>query len=450
VENLDAKCREICTPQRNSKWLLGYYLENERDFMEGEGLGERVLARSPMCRFGGPVAEEGLVLEAEPRRVRGVGLLQFCLSLEESVPAAKRAWEWVLARHGGGIEAVGKAWGVDLKGRLSVRQWTANEILLISDGFRADQHEFVKDYVRRYHRVFTETIRKYDPNHLTLGLRYGGTPGPAVLEAEAEWADVVSRNTYRAEYEFFDEMFAFQGRPILNGEISTWTDSFLHVRNPIEPPGGYEPQARQAVRARMGMDNLFAHPGFLGTTKYRWHGGGDKLWAGAGPRWNIVSPLRQHNARAVVLATALESPGATPPPPLHGQVFVTLQTGAVSVRTLPPARPGDPPSLRLSPSPVYLGLVCRQGAWDRRVYGNGIRGDCLESSAEGGRQRLRLRIEQVSKRFLDSVPGRGEYVVDLTRNGARLEGAFEGTFNDQKVAGRAVGFVYRPVPSVRL
>jgi hypothetical protein len=450
AEAVDAKCRDICTPQRDSKDLIGYYLENERSFMEGEGLGERIVARSPMARYGGPLPEEGLVLDAEPRRVRGVGLLQYCLSLEESVPAAKRAWEFVLQRHRGRIEDAGKTWGVDLKGRAAVRQWTANEILLISDGFRADQHEFVKDYVRRYGRVMTGAIRRYDPNHLVLGLRHAGTPGPATLEAEAEFADVVSRNTYRAEVEYFDAMYRAQGRPILNGEISTWTDSFTYVRNPIEPPGGYGPAARQAVRARMCMDRLFAHPGVLGYTKYRWHGGGDKVWSGSGPRWSVVHALARHNARAASVAVASDRPPPAVAAPLHGQIFVTLYAGAVSVRTLPPARAGDPPSLRLDPSPLYLGLVCRRGAWDRRVYGNGIRGEVLESGAEGGHVRLRLRIEQVAKQFLDSIPGRGEYVVHLAPGPVWIEGTFDGTFNDQKVSGRAAGFVFRPAPTVRL
>ncbi len=87
------------------------------------------------------------------------------------------------------------------------------------------------------------------------------------MEAEPKWADVVSQNNYRANfYERFDDLYQEVQRPILNGEISTWSGHFLYVRNPIEPPGGYDQATRRRLRAEDALDRIFSHPGVLGYT----------------------------------------------------------------------------------------------------------------------------------------------------------------------------------------
>ena len=449
--NVDAKCKEICTPLRSNKMCLGYFLDNERGFMELIGLDQEIVAKSPTYRYRGPLPADKIILPAEPRlNVRGMGLLQFCLSLEESQPAYKKAWEFVLSRHGGELPGVAKAWGIRIDAPHDIRTLTANEIILVSDGFRKDQYDWVQTWVEQYYRFCKETIHKYDPNHLILGTRWGGTPGPAVLAAEARWGDVVSRNCYHAEFfDFYDPLYQATRRPVLNGEFTLWSDSYLYVRDPIEPPGGYEPSQRQRIRARQAVDWACAHPGFLGYSKYRWHGGGDKLWAGHGPRMSIVTPLRRHNYRAALVAASWDRPPMRPEDhkPLHGQVFLTLQTAVAHVHNLPAAQPGAEPSQRIGYGWIRLGFVCRDGTFDKRVYGNGVWGEVTDCRTEGNRIRLAVKIKKVPT-LLTWHDGNGEYTIDVVRDGTRFEGTFAGTWKDQKTSGRAAGYLFRPVPTV--
>jgi hypothetical protein len=47
-----------------------------------------------------------------------------------------------------------------------------------------------------------------------------------------------------------------------------------------------------------------------------------------------------------------------------------------------------------------------------------------------------------------SARGQAQYQIDLVRNDTQLEGTFSGTSNGQKVTGRAIGYLYRPVATV--
>lgn len=447
-ENVDAKCKKLCTPLKNNPMLLGYFLDNERGFMEMVGHNQTIIARTPTYRSA-EFIEDGLFrLPAEPKlNPSGIGLLQFSLSQNQGVPAQEKAWNFVLKRYGS-LEAISQAWQVPIPSQEAIKKLTERGEILISKAYLEAQHDFVKLWVEQYYRVCTEKIRKYDPNHLLLGGRWGGTPGPAVLEIEKQWADVVSRNNYRANfYELFDDFYQQVQRPILNGEFSGWSDSFSLFRNPIEPPGGYEPYTRRAIRHTQALERIFSHPGVVGYTKYRWHGKGDKLWDN-GPQMQVIEPLRRANAKAVSIATAWDRPVTDSTSPLHGQIFITLLAGAVQEQMLTPVQVGVPSSLRLSGQNVSIGLVCRHGNWDRTVYGDGIRGEILLQITEGDRIDLKLKLKQFPT-FLTQLTASAQYTLNLSRNRTKLSGKFQGQYNNRSVEGRALGYVHRPVPTVR-
>ena len=444
--NLDAKCQKLCTPLKNNKMLLGYFLDNERGFMEVLKHNERIISNAPTYRYGEPIKDNQLELAAEPKlNIKGIGLLQFSLSQPEDVAASKKAWDFILERHVS-LEGLSKAWQIEVKSKDAIKNLTAQGELLISKTYLKDQYDFVKLWVEQYYRVVSETIHKYDPNHLLLGVRWGGTPGLAVLETERKWADVVSRNNYRANfYEIFDDFYQQVQRPILNGELSTWTDSYSLIRNPIEPPGGYDPATRRAIRAREAMDRIFSHPGVIGYTKYRWHGG---LWKDDSPQMDVVNPLRLANSRAVSIATSWERSPAKTEVSLHGQIFMSLRGGAVEVKKLLTNQEGEQDSFKLKTHDMIIGLVCRHGIWDKEVYGNGIRGEIIDSKTEDKQIELTLKIRKVPTLITQSKAN-AEYILKLISDDRKLEGVFNGNYNDHKVEGRALGYIYRPVPTLR-
>jgi hypothetical protein len=447
--NVGAKCKRLCPPLRNNRDCVGYFLENERGFMELQHHGERLIVNSPAYRYAGAVKEDRLVLAAEPDlNTRGLSLLQFALSLKPSTAAYRTAWEFVLKRHGD-LKGLGRAWGIDLGCRDQVRRLTANEILLIGDGYQADQADFVKLWVARHHGVMIDAIRKYDSNHLILGMRWGGgPPAPATGEAERQLGEVYSQNCYQADlYETYEATYREMRMPMLNGEYGLDTDSYSLVRNPIEPPGGYSIDERRELRIRHGLDRVFAHRGVVGMTRYRWHGvavGGGEV------RWANVPEIFRINSRAVPLAVASDRPAGAPKRAPHGQYFLTLHGGSVFVDTLPAWRKGEKDSYRVRSGNVRVGVVCRHGRWEARVYGDGIDGELTEAAnLPGGRVRLAMKV-RITPTLFTAATAKATYVLDLRRDasGAGVEGTFTGRYEGHEARGHVVGGLFRPAATV--
>lgn len=448
IDNVDKKCQKLCTPLKDNKMLLGYFLDNERGFMEMTNSNETIIANAPTYRYDGLIESDEFELPAEPKlNPKGIGLLQFCLSQSQNIPAAKKAWGFVLERYLS-LEKLGQAWQIDISSKDTIKELTLREEILISENYQKDNYQFIKQWVEQYYKVCTEKIKKYDPNHLILGCRWGGTPGKAVLEVEKEWADVVSRNNYRSNfYELFDEFYQEVKRPILNGEHSNWTDHYTLFRNPIEPPGGYEPETRQNIKATETMNRIFSHPGVLGYSKYRWHGKGDKLWNHQ-PVFEIINPLRRSNYRAVSIATFWDRTPQNNYPPLKGQIFITLLNSAIDKKLLNPAKIEDKPSFKIIRNHLAIGLVCENDQWQKKVYGDGIKGEVINSKIEDNNYQLTIKIQRFPTLFSDTR-AEANYQLSLVRHQTKLEGTFIGRYNQEKVTGRAIAYVHRPVTTVR-
>ncbi|MCC5831122.1 MAG: hypothetical protein JJU36_16905 [Phycisphaeraceae bacterium] len=438
--NLRDKCRAICEPQRDSRALIGYFLENERGFMETVGRGVEIVANGPVYVADHVAEPRQVVNAAEPiLNAKRLGLLQFCLSLDESLPGAARAWRFLLERHGG-VAAAGRAWGIELSSKLAINELTVNGLRLISPAYLKDEQDFLRIWVDQYFKVTIEAVREFDPNHLILGVRWAGTPGSVVLEQEAKWTDAVSQNNYRAEMAWRLEYTTEQvDLPMLIGEFQTTIDSLWYVPNPIEPPGGYrDAEERQAIRAVDCMDQTFAHRSIIGYTLYKW--GGSK------PGDDKVRLLWHANHRAELVATA---PVDRDSGSLTGQVFLSLQSGLVEVESLPAPREGDRPSQRIRHDALYLGLVCRDGTWEPRVHGNGVRGRVTRQRRDGDLMHLSIEIEMHPGMYTFQE-GQGRYDLTLTRCGGQLRGHFTGTCNDIAAEGKALAYLHRTEPSTRV
>jgi hypothetical protein len=440
--NLDEKCRAICSPLRENRHLVGYFLDNERGFMESSWRGQEIEARSPTYLRAKVTEERKVVDPAVPDfNPHGLGLLQYLLSHDQSRPGPKKAWEFVLARHGD-VQSMGRAWGVDLTGFDSVRELTMRDESLISEGYRKDLDDFLMLWIDRYFSVTVGAIRRHDPNHLIIGCRWAGSPGTIAVEVEKKWVDIVSQNTYQATMmEILGPTSEAEDKPLLVGECSAICDAVTFVRNPIEPPGGYRSwRLRQALRARDGFRRLPLHPGIVGYTLYKWDG--------RVPPQEAVEPVWRGNMEAASLAAGWNDQGDNSSP-LHGQVFIVLRGAWVSEDKLPSPDPSAPPSLRRSHGNISIGLVCEKGVWQPRVYGNGIRGELTGASWTGDRTCFDIAYRITPGMFV-MQSAEGKLRLSLERSGDRIEGTFTGEFRGTPVSGKAIGYVHRPVTSTRL
>ena len=142
----EAYCRYVarkCAANRNDRWVLGWYIDNELAWW-----GDRRKFRSPPSR----------------------GLFDAC---------ARKSPE----------HTARKALDAFLKERGIASPDAATENVT---------REFVRLVARRYFETATRAIRDADPNHLVLGCRFAGLPSsdPIVWEECGRFCDVVSVNTY--------------------------------------------------------------------------------------------------------------------------------------------------------------------------------------------------------------------------------------------------------------
>src|SRR5205823_4189745 len=91
------------------------------------------------------------------------------------------AWEFVLALHGGNLEALAHAWNVPLPNKEVVRELTRTERGLATRGYLRDAGRWTREFARRYFTSTADAIRAADPHHLLLGARSLGPVGPQVI-----------------------------------------------------------------------------------------------------------------------------------------------------------------------------------------------------------------------------------------------------------------------------
>jgi hypothetical protein len=152
-----------------------------------------------------------------------------------------------------------------LKGPDTATQRKLKEFL--AQGDTPDRRrEFIYGMFERYLTLVGQAIKKYDSNHLNLGIRFGGTPPEAVLRM-ARMFDVCSINVY--EYEPTRQMkrvHEVTGRPIVIGEF--------HFGVPADGLGaGLVQTANQVERGkgyRYYMEQAAALPCFVGAHWFCW------------------------------------------------------------------------------------------------------------------------------------------------------------------------------------
>jgi hypothetical protein len=152
-----------------------------------------------------------------------------------------------------------------LKGPDSATQRKLREFLAQGDTPRR-REEFVRDMFGRYLGLMSGAVKKADPNHLNLGIRFGGIPADEILALGRSF-DVFSLNVY--EYEptrQLKKVFLITGRPLLIGEF--------HFGVPAAGLGaGLVQTADQAERAkgyRYYMEQAAALPYFVGAHWFQW------------------------------------------------------------------------------------------------------------------------------------------------------------------------------------
>jgi hypothetical protein len=129
------------------------------------------------------------------------------------------------------------------------------------------RRDLVLGAFEHYLAIVNRAVKKADPNHLNLGIRFGGTP-PDYVVALAKDFDVYSLNKYRWEPppELLKKVYALVGKPLLLGEFH------------IGVPGrGLAPglvmamnQEERGAAYRYYVEHAAANPNVIGTHWFQW------------------------------------------------------------------------------------------------------------------------------------------------------------------------------------
>ncbi|MHC1766946.1 MAG: hypothetical protein AB9869_22030 [Verrucomicrobiia bacterium] len=154
-----------------------------------------------------------------------------------------------------------------LEGKPSAIQREAKAFL--ADGDTPERRrQFIYRAFDRFLEVTMAAIRRHDPNHLILGLRFGGGVPPAEMLRACKAFDVYSLNVYATEVsrKNLEAIYAATGRPIIIGEFHFGVPGrglapgLVQVRN----------LAERGVAYRYYVEQAAAFPALIGTSWFQW------------------------------------------------------------------------------------------------------------------------------------------------------------------------------------
>ncbi len=139
---------------------------------------------------------------------------------------------------------------------------------------KGDTPEQRKQFIFKTFRIFLETvdqaIKKYDPNHLNLGIRFGNVMGidREILEICKDVFDVFSFNCYDLypKKEMMDRAAEITGLPMIIGEYHFGTVD----RGMAQSLWQVNSQQERGVAYRYYTERAYSHPGLIGTAYFQW------------------------------------------------------------------------------------------------------------------------------------------------------------------------------------
>lgn len=194
AREIDRQAKESVSPHKDDRWLIGWYINNELPWYGDWGwpTSPDITLLSRYFELPGPCAGKREVVKF------------LRAHYGDSFPAFAAEWQCPAKS----FDAMGMA--KELKPRrpraaLAVASWA---------GIVAE----------RYFALTCAAIRKYDPNHLILGVRIAGSAPAPVLRACAKHCDVFSLNYYmksgHIDSQYLRSIYAVVQKPILLTEFS--------------------------------------------------------------------------------------------------------------------------------------------------------------------------------------------------------------------------------------
>jgi hypothetical protein len=360
-------------------------------------------------------------------------LLRLVLAMDSSRAAYKEAWKFVLERHGNSFRKLSQDWNVAITKSEDIRILNNTGTRIQYPSYEADASAFSKWYAERYFKTTYDLIRRYDPNHLILGCRFGGPPPFYVLDAMKPWVDVISANNYQPIlYDRYDTLYKYTGLPLLIGEVSWSTDPFKMIPYASERS---KPLTQKERMFRSGINTLTRtalHDGIVGFSWYRWVSPAsteDYIHSG------VVTMDDETDVHSLAFKSLL--------PKLEGLRIVnhggdwkrtSISTGEMNL---------FPDSLRPG-SKHYIRLEWKEGKPLPYLAGWKMNGKPLKYSLRGNQLDMTLEVEFAEQPVRDGMlpGGKGIYNIRMNRSGEKWTGEYDGLYEGKPIKGSLYAFYF--------
>jgi hypothetical protein len=204
--------------------LIGYFMMNE-----------------PTWAFSSELPAVGMLYNAEEGATR-VALKEF------------------LAKKYGNETNLSGAWEMEVTfGQIEKGKWKKK----FTEKALSDLEDFSQVMVEKYFTNLSDACRKFDPNHLNLGIRYAGVP-PIWAVKGMQSFDVFSMNNYREKVPFDEtaEIHEMLQMPVIIGE---WHFGALDAGLPSSGIGHVHTQEDRGKAYRVYIEDAAANPYCIGT-----------------------------------------------------------------------------------------------------------------------------------------------------------------------------------------
>ncbi len=127
---------------------------------------------------------------------------------------------------------------------------------------------FIYRAFARYLEVINAAIKKHDPNHLNLGLRFGGHAPPDPMLELTRSFDVYSMNSYAfaVSPEVLEKVYKVTGRPIIIGEFHFGVPENGLAAGLVQ----VNSEAERGVAYRYYVEQAASFPALIGTSWFQW------------------------------------------------------------------------------------------------------------------------------------------------------------------------------------
>ena len=238
LPSAETTIRTAAVALKDNKYLIGYFLDNELDFSDG--------------RVGPGLYFDNLPAD-NPNRKQVVEVIR---NLWPQLDQVNAAWGWQLAN------------------------WAALDQIKVLprepvESYTHLQSAWLEHLMGDYFRHTSELVRKYDPNHLVLGIRLAGYAPEEVIRASRGFTDVQSLNYYVSDAlldnQLFRNLSELSDQPVVLSEYSFHAlDGRSGNRNTIGFAAQVTDQQARADAYRLFTTRCARTPWVIGADWFQW------------------------------------------------------------------------------------------------------------------------------------------------------------------------------------